>query len=249
MKKMFFAAMMLLVATVSMNSANVITMGDSIRIKPAKLDGYTHHSVVMHNEAYCDAWNMNVSYPDGLMVKLVSGITPLDGMTIPYINRYGEAQVYEAPLNVSAAYATIGSTITERGYWDIDEDGLFDSYGTVKWAPGAHNLFEFNFYVHPEFRGGYVIFDGRITSGADERGAILSDVRIYKKCWMWVGYKPGDVNGSERYDVGDVTDIIAYILGKDVSLDEFGYAALDANRDGIVNVADATDVIAWTLAQ
>ena len=240
--------MMLLVAE-TINCANTITMGDSIRIKPAKLTGYTQHQVVMHNDGYCDAWNMNVTYPEGLCPKLVAGITPLDGMTIPFTDRHGESQVYEAPLNVSAAYATIGSTITERGYWDIDEDGLFDSYGTAKWAPGAHNLFEFNFYVAPEFRGGYVIFDGRITSGADERGAILSDVRIYKKCWMWVGYKPGDVNGSERYDVGDVTDIIAYILGKDVSLDEFGYAALDANRDGIVNVADATDVIAWTLAQ
>ena len=247
MKKIFIAAMMLLVATVSMNSANTITMGDSIRVKPAKLDGYTQHQVVMHNDGYCDSWTLNVEYPQGLMVKLVAGITPLDGMTIPFTNRYGEQQVYEAPLNVSAAYATIGSTITERGYWDIDEDGLFDSYGTVKWSPGAHSLFEFNFYVHPDFRSGYVIFDGRITSGADERGAILSDVRIYKKCLVWVGYKPGDTNGSERYDIGDVTDIIAVTLGNDAHLDEFGEVAADANRDGVIDINDVTLVISLAL--
>lgn len=243
------AALAAIVSISSVNATNTIVMGDSIRIKPAKLDGYTQHQVTMYNDGYCDAWTMNVEYPQGLMVKLVAGITPLDGMTIPYVDRYGEAQVYEAPLNVSAAYATIGSTITVNGYWDLRGNGEWDSYGTVKWAPGAHSMFELNFYVDPNFRAGYVIFDGRITSGNDQRGPILSDVRFFSKCYMWVGYKPGDVNGSERYDVGDVTDIIAYILGKPVNLDEFGIAALDANRDGVVNVADATDVIQWALNQ
>lgn len=242
MKKMFFAALMLLVATASINSANVITMGDSIRIKPAKLDGYTQHAVTMYNDGYCDSWMMSVSYPDGLMVKLVSGITPLDGMTIPYINRYGEQQVYEAPLNVSAAYATIGSTITERGYWDIDEDGWFDSYGTVKWTPGAHALFTFNFYVDPAFRAGYVIFDGRISSGSDQRGPILQDVRFYKRCWVWVGYMPGDVSGNERLTIDDVTMLINYLLSRD-GLDEFELAAADVNRDGQVTIRDVSTLI------
>lgn len=247
MKKFLFIAATMLLATASINSMNTVTMGDSVRIHPNRLGGYSQHQVTMFNDGYCDSWTMNVTYPEGLMVKLVAGITPLDGMTIPFCNRFGEQQVYEAPLNVSAAYATIGSTITERGYWDIDEDGLFDSYGTVKWCPGAHSLFEFNFYLEPSFRAGYVIFDGRITSGADERGAILSDVRIFKKCWVWVGYPIGDVTGNEAMNVDDVTALISYVLNGKGNLDEFGEAAADVNQDGNVTIADVTALIGKVL--
>ena len=122
MKKIIFLAAMLL-ATVSMNSANMLSMGDSIRIKPAKLDGYTQHVVTMYNEAFCDSWFMSVTYPEGLTVKLVAGATPLDGMTVPYIDRYGNEQIYQCPLNVSAAYGTVSSEITANGYWDYRGNG------------------------------------------------------------------------------------------------------------------------------
>ena len=232
----------MLLATVSMNSANMLSMGDSIRIKPAKLDGYTQHVVTMYNEAYCDSWFMSVTYPEGLMVKLVAGATPLDGMTVPYIDRYGQEQIYQCPLNVSAAYGTVSSEITANGYWDYRGNGEYDPYGTIKWVPGAHSMFKFNFYVDPNFRRGYVIFDGRITSGTDQRGPILQDVRFYSRTYMWVGYMKGDVTGNEKISIDDVSELIDYLLFGE-GLDEFQLAAADVNGNGEVTIADVSTLI------
>lgn len=237
---------MTLLGAVSMNSANCLTMGDSIRINPKKLDGYSQHQVVMHNEGYCDAWTMAVTYPEGLSVKLVAGVTPLDGMTVPYIDRYGEQQIYECPLNVSAAYANISSNVAVNGYWDYQGNGEWDPYGTVKWAPGAHSMFEFNFYLDPAFRAGYVIFDGRITSGPDQRGPILQDVRFYIKTWVWVGYMRGDLAGNERIDMGDLTELINLLLGGEPA-DEFQLPAADFDGNGDVNMDDLTKLTNYLL--
>ena len=247
MKKFLFIAATMLLATASINSMNTVTMGDSVRIHPNRLGGYSQHQVTMYNDAYCDAWTMSVEYPQGLTVKLVAGITPLDGMSIPYVDRYGADQLYECPLNCSAAYATIGSNITVNGYWDYRDCGEWDSYGTVKWAPGAHSMFQYNFYIDPNFRSGYIIFDGRITSGSDLRGAILQDVRFYSRCWVWVGYCTGDVTGNEALNVDDVTALISYVLNGSGNLDEFGIKAADLNGDGNVTIADVTMLISRVL--
>lgn len=242
MKKNIIMAMIAAIVSMSMCATNCLTMGDTIRIKPVKLDGYSKHVVTMFNEGFCDSWTMAVTYPDGFTPKLVSGITPLDGMTVPYTDRYGNEQVYECPLNISAYYLNIGSSITVNGYWDYRGNGELESYGTVKWAPGAHAMFEFNFYVDPEFRAGYITFDGRITSGYDQRGAILQDVRFYTKCWVYVGYMKGDVTGNERLSIDDVTAMIDYLLTGE-GFDEFSLAAADVNGDGAVTIIDTTDLI------
>lgn len=243
MKKIIILAAMI-AATVSMNSANTITLGDSVRISPKYLDGYFHHAVTMHNDGYCDTWSVAMTYPEGLTVKLVAGVMPLDGMTIPYVDRFGEQQVLECPLTVSAAYANISSTITTMGYWDYDGDGWFDPYGTVKWSEGAHAMWEFNFYVDPSFRCGYVAFDGTMSSGYDQRGPILQGVRVYSKTWMWVGYQRGDVDGNDKIGMGDLTELINYLVYGD-GLDEFQTAAADVNASGHINMDDMTTLINW----
>ena len=244
MKKMIFAALMLLsLVSMNINGENCLSMGSDIRISPNRLNGYSQHVVVMHNEAFCDSWSMSVSYPEGITVKLVAGVTPLDGMSVPYLNRYGEEQLYTCPLNVSAKYATISSEITTNGYWDYDGDGLFDPYGTVKWSAGSHSMFEFNFFVDPGFREGDVTFDGRITSGSDQRGAILQDVRFFRRAHLWIGYMKGDVNGDERVNITDIMLIINFIAGSDTDLDEFQVKAADWNSDGEVNISDAVALI------
>lgn len=233
-----------LAALVSMNlvANNTITLGDSVRIHPVHLDGYSQHPVTLFNSGYCDSWTMSVAYPEGLVVKLVAGVTPLDGMTIPYKDRYGNKQICTVPLNVGAAYSTISSEITTTGWWDYDEDGLYEPYGTVKWSAGAHSLFMFNFYLDPAFRGGYILMDGRITSGSDQRGPILQDVRFLSRTWVWIGYQYGDVTGNEKINIDDVTALINFLLTGQ-GLDEFGVAAADANGDGVATIKDVTDLI------
>jgi hypothetical protein len=242
MKKLQILAAIAALVSINSSALNTITLGDSVRIHPVHLDGYSQHPVVMYNDGFCDSWTMGVAYPEGLMVKLVSGITPLDGMSIPYHDRYGNKQICTVELNAGAAYRTISSEITTTGWWDYDEDGLFEPYGTVKWSAGAHNLFEFNFYLDPAFRGGYILMDGRITSGSDQRGAVLQDVRFLSKTWVWIGYMPGDVTGNERINIDDVSALISYLV-TDEGLDEWGIVAADANRDGKTTIADVTWII------
>lgn len=240
-KILLFAAIALLGVTTS-NGMNCLTMGDTIRIKPAKLDGYSQHTITMYNDGYVDSWAMAVNYPQGLTVKLVAGITPLDGMTIPYTDKNGNDQLLTCPLTVSAAYADIASEITTSGYWDYNMDGDFESYGTVKWVPGAHSMFEFNLYLDPSFRAGYITFDGTMSSGYDQRGAVLQGVKFFSRTWVWVGYMKGDVTGNERITIDDVTDLIDYLLGG-YELDEFQLAAADVNSNGSVTISDVTALI------
>lgn len=240
MRKFFLIAALLL--AVSMNSTNTITLGDSIRIHPVHLGGYSQHTVSMRIDGMCDSWTMGVAYPEGLSPKLVAGTTPLEGMTVSYHNKTGAKSAFTANLEVSYQYQNIAASITVPGYWDYNQDGEWESYGTVKWMPGDYNLFEYNFYVNPSFRSGYVYFDGIITSGSDQRGAVLMGVRFFSKCWFWVGYQYGDITGNERINIDDVTALISYLVGGE-SLDEFALAAADANRDGNVTIADVTYII------
>jgi hypothetical protein len=231
-------------ASMSVNGANFITMGgDSIRINPNKLDGYTKQTVTMVTDGYCDTWNVVFGYPDGMSVKLVAGITALEGMTVGYTDHSGMYDTYEATLNVSAAYGSVGSTTASvYGFWDYNEDGAYEPYGTIKWAPGTHEMFALNFFISPSFRRGYITMDATFNSSPDSRGAILSNVRSFKKCFMWVGHMRGDVTGDERINIADVVMLVDYILERE-ELDEFQSAAADANCDGMAGIADVTTII------
>jgi hypothetical protein len=227
-------------------AANYITLGDEVRINPRYLDGYYRVTAVMQVEGMLDDWSINVTYPQGIMVKLVSGIEPMEGMTIGYVDRFGQEQVYDAPLQVSANYSTISSHISVMGYWDYDGDGWFDQYGTAKWMPGEYDMFSLNLYVSPEFRSGDIIFDGTLTSGADQRGAVLQGVRFYRTTHVWVGYMLGDVTGNEKITIDDVSELMGYLL-TDGGLDEFQLAAADMNQDGVITIDDATAIINYLL--
>ena len=245
MKNLAIIAAMLLVS-INIVAANYITLGDSVRINPRYLDGYYRVTATMTVDGMLDDWSMNVTYPQGINVKLVSGIVPLDGMTIGYVDRTGAEQTYEAPLQVSAAYSTISSHISVMGYWDYDNDGWYDPYGTAKWMPGTYEMFELNLYVNPAFRAGDIIFDGTLTSGADQRGAVLQGVRFYRTTHVWVGYMRGDLCGNEKIDMGDLTELINLLLGGEPA-DEFQMPAADYDANGTVDMDDLTKLTNYLL--
>lgn len=242
MKNLAIFAAMLLAVSINIVANNSITIGENVRIHPRYLDGYYQVTATMHIDGMCDNWSFGVAYPEGLSPKLVAGTTPLEGMTVSYHNKNGAKSSFTANLEVSYQYKNIAANIPIPGYWDYNEDGEWESYGTVKWMPGDYNLFEYNFYVSPSFRSGYIYFDGIITSGSDQRGAVLMGVRFFSKCWFWVGYMPGDVTGNERINIDDVTALISYLLTGE-GLDEFGVVAADANEDGNTSIADVSYII------
>lgn len=241
MKKFFILAA--IAATVSINSNATSFIGldaDSVRINPNRLTGYWQVPVVANFEGYADTWQVSVTYPGGVIPKLVAGITALDGMAVAYTDPTGVMQTYDAPLQVSAMYETLSSTTAGvYGYWDYNLDGIMETYGNIKWTPGMHQMWEYNLYIPADFRAGYIVFDGTINSGYDARGAILSNVKAYKRTWLWVGYERGDVGGDGRIDIVDVTLLIDHILGK-YPLDEFQRNAADMNNDDCVDIDDVT---------
>lgn len=244
MKNLIIAASLLV--SINICAANYITLGDSVRINPRYLDGYYKVTATMSVDGMLDDWSINVTYPEGIMVKLVAGIVPLEGMTVGYTDRFGEEQTYEAPLQVSAAYSTISSHISVQGYWDYDNDGWYDPYGTAKWMPGTYEMFELNLYVNPAYRSGDIIFDGTLTSGADQRGAVLQGVRFYRTTHVWVGYMRGDLCGNERIDMGDLTELINLLLGGEPA-DEFQMPAADFDGNGTVDMDDLTKLTNYLL--
>lgn len=248
MKKFLFIAAIAALASINSFATNQFSMAenDTVRIHPNRLDGYSQQVVSMTTDAFCDTWNISMSYPDGMTVKLVSGITPLSGMLIDYTTATGEWQTYEAILNVSAAYASItSSTSGTYGFYDYGT-GTYIPYGTVKWEPGVRQMFSLNLYIAPEFREGYLVMDATFNSSMDSRGPILSNVRSYKRTYVYVGYMRGDVNGDGHINITDVTVLINALqtqTADGIDLDEFMYAAADVNGDGIVNITDVTMLI------
>jgi hypothetical protein len=246
MKKFYLFAAFALLVSASINGMNQFQLSpnDTVRIHPSRLGGYSQQLVTMVTDGYCDAWSVTYNYPDGICVKLVAGVTPLSGMTVNYTTYTGEWTTYEAELQVSAAYGSIAATTSAMyGYWDFNEDGIYEPYGTVKWVPGYHEMYSLNLAVDEKFRCGWLTMDCTFNSSMDARGSVLSNVRCYKKTWVWVGYRLGDLNGDERVNVSDVTILISAVLNNS-ELDEFQSKAADENGDGEVNITDATRLIA-----
>ena len=254
MKKLQILAAMMLLVSINISAANQFSMSpnDTVRIHPNRLDGYSQQVISMTTDGYCDTWTIGMTYPQGMMVKLVSGITPMTGMCVDYMNAQGEWMTYEPQLQVSAAYANISATTSALfGYFDYGA-GVLIPYGSVKWEPGTRQMFSLNLYIEPTFREGYLIMDAVFNSSADSRGSILSNVRAYKRTYVYVGYERGDVNGDGRINITDVTVLMNALNEQTTtgtSLDEFQQRAADMNGDGIVNITDVTMLINYINAQ
>lgn len=239
----YFLTLALVAASMAANAASYISVNDTVRIDPNKLDGYQKLDYTAQFDGYCDAWSLSMDYPEGLTPKLVAGIVPLEGMTVSYTNRFGETVTQEAPLQVSAAYATISSSLSGEGYWDWDSGGYLESYGSVKWEPGTLEMFSMNYYVSPEFRRGTLTITGHMTSGSDKRGAILADYYFAKQIYVYVGNIRGDVDSNNRVTISDVTVLIEYLLSGRNGLNWYEKDAADVNCDGTVAINDVTALI------
>ena len=62
-------------------------------------------------------------------------------------------------------------------------------------------------------------------------------------------YELGDVNGDGLVNVGDVTTLIAYILGNDVDTFIAEAANCDGDSQTVLNVSDVTALIHYVLTQ
>lgn len=220
------------------DASSYFTFGtnDTLRIRPNQQRFFDNDMCHAHFEKRMDSWSLTFSFPLGLSFD---GFDAGPGMAISYKNFFNHDTICQAPLIGPSPYTSVSSHITTIGYWDYNNDGIMDPYGTVKWEPGDYQMFEASFNVGPQFISGNLVINGTLSSGPDSRGNYQDPpVTFQRTVVVIVGYDPGDVNGNGVVSIADVTMLISYLLGE-VTLDQYQLVAADFNGDGSVSIADA----------
>lgn len=240
--KKFLITLLAIMAILPASADSYFTMGvnDTVRIHPTHLNSERWFPVRAHFDGRLDHWSLNITYPTGLAY---TDAVPAVGMSLPFVNYCGQDSVYDAPLSIANNGAVISSTITKLGYWDYNNDQIYETYGTIKWEPGDHDpMFSLKLNIASSFRNGYLIFDGLLSSTPDWRpGVYENNTLIYRSIFFYVGLLRGDVSGDDIVNIGDVTMLTDYILGQ-IEFDEFQLKAADVDGDGVVGIGDLSEL-------
>ncbi len=244
MKKLFLFFIVLLFAalTASADNDSYFTIGTNgvLRIRPETEPFFALIPVHAHFEKRLDTWQANFTLPNGLSI---SNSYTGPGMAISYTNYFGHDTIYNASLSTTNYGLTIASHIQDFGYWDYNHDGIYESYGSIKWEPGDYDcMFYVDLCVSQGFRSGSITIEGYLSSSADYRGPTIGYAEYEKTVTVIIGYEPGDVNGDGLINTLDATMLIDYLLGA-LTLNEFQLAAADFNEDGVVSALDVTALI------
>lgn len=259
MKKLMYL-MISLLATFGATADNYFTIdgvaNDTLRISPTNLNGYVILYFNANFEGYLDSWRLDLTYPRDTVMKVIF-VSRESGMNIPYLKSDGTNDIYEATLTITPRYGnvtyngevTLSSITNQYGYWDPDNDGIYESYGTVKWDPGWHNeMFRIDYQLLADCTGDSIVIDGHLVSTEDLRGDTVN-ADFEKVIYLKVAYLLGDVNGDDSVTLADVTALTNYILTNGNWFDQYQFAAADVNFDGNIGVKDISRLIAMVIAQ
>ena len=213
--------------------------GEKVRIRPNQLYSSFAMPVSAHFEGRLDYWELEFTYPGNVRIDSVQR---RPGMNVPYLDRDGNPAICEPDLTVSYNKMVYSSEITEFGYWDPDNDGIFEPYGTVKWGPGDYDtMFVVYLGIEGDCTGDTITIDGKLRSTFDWRG-YTENTDFVKKFALVVGYDPGDVNGDYIVTMDDLTALTNYLVYNQ-SLNAWQLVAADVNCNGTVNMDDLTALI------
>ena len=165
---------------------------------------------IHHWDCCIDEWGIELTMPQGLELVSISRGRDLDMIVF---DEDGEPYTYSAPLEVNGNMASC--KITNIGYEDLDTDGLFEPYGTVKFQEGNQEVLFIDVKVLDGFERGTIIVDGYFGSE--------SDLRQYTPICEWfefvsyavinVDYARGDINCDGEVNIADVACLIEGLLG------------------------------------
>lgn len=258
--KKIFTFFFLLFAAFSATASNYFTIfeavNDTLRINPTYLNGYKIVTFGAHFDGYLDSWRLDLTYPQ-MNVMRVMYIGRGSDMNIPYLQSDGTEDVYQATLTITPHYdniyydgaVTVSSVTNVYGYWDPDNDGIYTSYGTVKWGAGDYSgLFHIDYMVNDDCTGDSIVIDGHLTSTPDLRGDTIN-TDFVKKIYLKLAYLFGDINGDEVVNIADVTALMNYVLTNGDWFDQYQFDAADVNGDGEINLSDVTILVSWVLVE
>ena len=222
-------------------------VNDTIRIRPSDVDGKQFVTVRGHFDGRLDKWDMSLTFP--LDITLTDYSMRNDMLSIPYYNYLGVLSYCSAQLlfddNLDLVNLnhldSLSASIIVPGYWDPNNDGIYETYGTVKWEAGDYSqICELAFKHDTCFPDTMSVFvREHFSSTMDLRGYTIPNTYISKRIFFYVGYMIGDVDGNEVVNISDMSMLTDYIL-HDVELDQYQLKAADVDGNGIVNIADAT---------
>ena len=245
MKKILLL-MMALMAILPASADSYLTFcdGDTLRLHPSCLDFSKKITMRGHFEGRLDHWDIKFGYPSWMTVDKI--LKSYDMLAVPYVDINGDSTSCNAPLYWNHIYASpedsLSCSITDAGYWDPDNDGIYETYGTVKWEAGDYDrMFEIRFDIGnaDTLLYGNMNFRYWLSSTDDDRGGTIADTSYVRNIYVYVGYLVGDVNGDERINIADVSDLTDIILNH-TPLDIYQTAAADVDGNGVVGVADIT---------
>ena len=175
-------------------------------------------------------------------------------MNIPYNQSDGSDAIYaptvvtiqnETAYNTTTMQYIIESSTTVYGYWDYNNDGIYEPYGKVKWGPGRYDrYFDIHFRVYSDCSGDSIVFDGQMSSTFDTRYPThLIDTSFYRVIHLVVAYMVGDVNGDDAVNILDLSALEDYVLYGFEGLNQYQFEAADVNGDGIIAISDVGALI------
>ena len=257
MKKILTLFLVLSSLPVFASSYLTLCESDTLRISPTHLNNYVILPVLANFDGgVADHWRLEVTHPNEMVITSTSyenvSSNPNNGMHVPYIKSDGTEDVYAAVLTVIhdeqdvgdyAKLSVLESTIPIQGYWDYDNDGNYECYGTVKWGPGHYNqMFDLHFLLNDDCSGDSIVINGLMTSTFDWRYNQINCL-FYQVIYINIHYLKGDVNGNDVVNIEDVTALIDYLTDNLQGMDQYQLEAADVNNDGVVNISDVTSLI------
>lgn len=237
-----------------------ICESDTFRISPSDLHGYAIIPVFGNLDGVSDHWRFQIDHPSLLQIRDVAPQNYLTednydeyDLTVHYTQSDGTAAIHYAELMKIVEELTIStdtkrsiyeSSITEQGFWDSNNDGVYEAYGTVKWGPGHINrMFDIHFYVNGDCTGDSIVLKTTFTSSTDWRYPAVNVV-YNQVIRIVVAYLLGDVNGDEIVNIHDVTALMDYLLDPTAyNLNQYQFDAMDVNRSGTITIADVTALL------
>ena len=216
--------------------------GGKLRIRPDYLYSDINIPVSAHFDGRLDKWRLEFTHPTTLCYNSAA---EGPGMTIHYQYVDGSDTICTATLTderFDNMHVAFSSEITEFGYWDHNNDGIYEPYGTVKWGPGDYDtMFTINFGILGDCTGDTITISGNLSSTYDWRGGVVNTTFV-KKFALVVGYDPGDVNGDYLVDMDDMTALLNYLMNNQ-GLNAYQLVGADLNGDGQVDMDDLTLLI------
>lgn len=240
----------------SMRKDNIQPVNDTLSFYPDFASLKYQLFMMGHFDGYLDHWYLVMNHPGNVPLVVDDNHTIEEGpaMSLLYENAQGVQDTCHAALLTNLPNQTIGgntgdyisylsSTIYTMGYWDPDSDGVYQSYGTVKWPDGDHDYL-FSFWLTIPY--GIIDFDLTLdlylSSTYDLRDVTCISNHSARTFHIHAGYKPGDVNGNGTIDVADVTMAQDMVFSTE-GAGPYQVDAADVNRDGNVTISDVTAII------